>query len=320
MTTTARFPTQTLLTSLTRLGAVALLASLVSPAFAQTGTGSGTGSGTNARPPARDGAAPPREGRPAGREGRPAGRDGRPAGEGQAPAPTVKIGEAAPAFTLVSAVDEKSVSLADYKGKFVVLQWINPDCPYCVRVMEDGTVAKAQAEANKAAGGEVVWLFINSTHYMPPEGTKEYLAKHRSDKPGLVDRDGTVGKRYDAKTTPHVYVIDPEGVLRYHGAISDDMNGAKTRDKQEVTLYAVNAITQAKAGETVAPDYVRPWGCSVKYPPAAVDPNAPRRDAGGRGQAGKGADAPQGDPRRNDPNQGRPAVPGGLGNQGGTTR
>lgn len=291
--------------TLTLLGVTTLLVGLASPVLAQTGTGTGA----PATPPTRDRATPPsRDGRPAGREGRQAPTRG-----GQAAAPTIKIGQPAPDFTLTGA-DGKQVSLADHKGKFVVLQWINPDCPFCVRVMEDGVVSTTQAEANKAAGEEVVWLFINSTHYMPPEGTKTYLEKHKSDKPGLVDQAGTVGKLYDAKTTPHVYVIDPEGVLRYHGAINDDASGKNASSDKPVNHYVVSAITQIKAGETVAPDYVKPWGCSVKYPPQADAPAAGRDGA-------KTPATPGRDPRRDDPNAGRSGrgAPGGLGTGGGGT-
>ena len=79
----------------------------------------------------------------------------------------------------------------------------------------------------------------------------------------FIDTDGTVGHMYGAKRTPHMYVIDKKGILRYHGAINDNKHGGKSPD--EGTNYVVNAITQLSADETVAPDYMKPWGCSVKY-------------------------------------------------------
>jgi len=91
--------------------------------------------------------------------------------------------------------------------------------------------------------------------------TAAYLKKHDIEAPGLVDREGTVGKMYDARTTPHMYIIDKEGVLRYSGAIDDDQSGRS----DSPTNFVVQAMRQIAAGETVAPDSTRPYGCSVKY-------------------------------------------------------
>lgn len=174
-------------------------------------------------------------------------------------AKTAKVGEAAPNFTLKTA-EGKVHSLKDFKGKIVVLQWINPDCPVCVRVSATGVVANMVKEL-KAIDKEIVHLTINSTHYMEAPKTAAYLAAHKITAPGLIDRDGTVGRMYDARTTPHMFVIDGEGILRYDGAIDDDRPGRNP----EAMNYVVNAVRQIKAGETVAPDKVKPYGCSVKY-------------------------------------------------------
>jgi peroxiredoxin len=175
------------------------------------------------------------------------------------PAPKAKVGEAAPAFTLKDA-SGKTHALTDYKGRIVVLQWINPDCPVCRRVSETGRVAAMRREI-KALAPDIVHLAINSTNYMEPAVGAAYLKSHDIDAPALDDRNGAVGRLYGAKTTPHMYVIDAEGILRYDGAIDDDTSGRKT----EVTNYVVQAVGQIKAGETVAPDKTRSYGCSVKY-------------------------------------------------------
>jgi peroxiredoxin len=170
------------------------------------------------------------------------------------------IGKPAPNFTLKDTAG-KSHSLSDFKGKTVVLQWINPDCPYCRRVMAEGVV-KQMLKDLKSLDKDLILLAINSTHYMTPEDTARYLKKNKIDMPGLIDSDGAVGRLYDARTTPHVFVIDKKGILRYSGAINDDRRGSQG---SEAANYVVNAVRQIGAGEPVAPDKTRPYGCSVKY-------------------------------------------------------
>lgn len=170
-------------------------------------------------------------------------------------AATAKIGDAAPAFKLKDSTG-KDVSLSDYKGKVVVLEWMNPDCPVCKGKVQDGSVGKmitAAREVNK----DVVFLFINSTHYMAdkPAASGEYLASNKITAPALIDGDGTVGKAYGAKTTPHCFVIDSNGVLVYDGAIDDKGS----------TNYVVNAVKALKEGTNVAPATTTPYGCSVKF-------------------------------------------------------
>ena len=151
--------------------------------------------------------------------------------------------------------------MSDYAGKIVVLQWINPDCPICVRVSKSGRVAAMRSDLGNV-DNDIVHLTVNSTHYMEPEKGAVYLEQHAIDAPVLIDKDGTVGKLYGAKTTPHMFVIDTEGVLRYQGAIDDDQSGKKGGD---ATNYVVLAVQQIAEGETVSPDTTRPYGCSVKY-------------------------------------------------------
>jgi len=170
------------------------------------------------------------------------------------------VGKRAPNFTLKDT-DGNEVSLSDFAGKMVVLQWINKDCPVCRRVMEKGLTAK-MLQGLKEQDENMVWLAIDTTHYMKAEDTATYLKKHNMPGKGLMDPSGTVGRVYGAKTTPHLYVIDTKGVLRYSGAINDDRRGRKGTD---ATNYAVNAVKQIVAGEEVSPSSTRPYGCSVKY-------------------------------------------------------
>lgn len=172
---------------------------------------------------------------------------------------SAKVGEAAPDFTLTDA-NGKEYSLSDYKGRIVVLQWINPDCPVCRRVSSSGLVGKMSKQLKKI-DGELVHLAINSTEEMTAKTSLNYLKKHHIDATALSDQDGTVGKLYGARTTPHLFVIDKEGVLRYQGAFDSDPNGKK----KDVTNFVTNAVQQIANGETVTPDYMKPYGCSVKY-------------------------------------------------------
>ena len=170
-----------------------------------------------------------------------------------------KVGEAAPNFTLKTA-DGKDWSLSDAKGKVVVLEWVNPNCPVCVRVSSDGTVANT-VKGCKDQYPDMVYVAINSSAAQPDslEATGSYLAKHKLELPALLDADGKVGLMYGAKTTPHCYVIDAAGVLVYQGAIDDNQSGSGK------TNYVVNAVTQLKAGEKVSPSETKPYGCGVKY-------------------------------------------------------
>ncbi len=169
-----------------------------------------------------------------------------------------KIGEPAPEFTLKDTKGD-SHSLSDFRGKTVVLQWINPDCPFCVACVKDGRVGNMLKEF-ESMDKEVVYLPINSTHYMEPAKTASYLTSYNVKQLGLIDRDGKVGNLYKAKTTPHIYVIDGEGVLRYTGALDNQKRGTPATEN-----YGVTTVRAIAAGETVSPATTRPYGCSVKY-------------------------------------------------------
>ena len=190
---------------------------------------------------------------------RPARGEGRAKADRAGAAAGAKIGEAAPAFTLKTA-DGKDWSLSDAKGKVVVIQWINPECPVCKGVMEDGSVA-AGLKAVKEQFPDAVYLAINSSASRPSsfDATPDYLKNNKIDIPALFDRDGKVGKMYGARTTPHCFVINAEGVLVYKGAINNSQDG------DGKTNYVVQAVTQLKKGEKVSPSETKPFGCGVKY-------------------------------------------------------
>lgn len=172
-----------------------------------------------------------------------------------------KVGEKAPAFTLTDAKG-KEHKLADYKDKIVVMQWINSDCPVCKRVVSSGLVAEMQTELKKINEKDIVYIAINSTHYQGKDVGAEYFKKHELKANAILnDMDGKVGKMYGAKTTPHMFVIDKEGVLRYEGAFDNDQRGRN----ENRTNYVVNAVRAIEAGETVAPERTKAYGCSVKY-------------------------------------------------------
>ncbi len=169
-----------------------------------------------------------------------------------------KVGAAAPAIALTDT-EGKSWSLADAKGKVVVLQWVNPECPVSRRVVEDGTVA-ATLKGVREAFPDAVYVGINSSSSRPSsfEASKGDMAKHNLAVPVLIDTDASVCKLYGAKTTPQCFVIDAAGVLVYSGAIDDSPSGgAKTN-------YVVDAVQAIKAGKPVSPSETKPYGCGVK--------------------------------------------------------
>lgn len=174
------------------------------------------------------------------------------------------VGETAPAFSL-QGIDGKTYSLADYKGKVVVLEWINPKCPFSDRHAQE----KTMSELNKKYGkSQVVWLGINSTNpshkdYLKPVVHAAYNAKTGINYPVLYDENGKVGKAYDAKTTPHLFIIDEQGKIAYNGAIDDDPSARKA--KAERVNYVDGGLTAELASKPINPASTKPYGCSVKY-------------------------------------------------------
>jgi peroxiredoxin len=181
-------------------------------------------------------------------------------------AATAVVGQPAPAFS-VTDTSGKAVSLADFKGKTVVLEWVNPGCPY-VRKHYDS--ANMQATQKGAAGQGVVWLAVNSTaqdhyDYKKPADMAAWMQSQKAAATHtLMDSDGKIGKAYSARTTPHMYVIDAKGTLAYAGGI-DDKPSANPADVKTAKNYVNAALADVLAGKTVAQATTRPYGCSVKY-------------------------------------------------------
>ena len=176
------------------------------------------------------------------------------------------VGQPAPNFTL-NDLNGKRVSLADYKGKHVVLEWQNPGCPFVQKHYDSGNMQQLQ---NKYDAKDTVWLSINSTHpshqdYQSNEKMSAYLASKKAAPDAYMpDTDGSVGLSYGAKTTPHMYVINPAGVLVYAGAI-DDKRGTNPAEIARAKNYVVAALDESKAGKPVSAATSQPYGCSVKY-------------------------------------------------------
>lgn len=171
------------------------------------------------------------------------------------------VGEAAPGFTLTD-LDGQEHTLADHRGKVVVLEWINPNCPFSVRHAREKTMIDLADEH------EVVWMSINSTNpdhrdYLEPAEHQAYNDEHGIDYPVLYDLSGDVGRAYDAKTTPHMYIIDEDGTLLYDGAIDDDPAGRQKRAKR--ANYVDGGLEDHAQGGPVEPATTKPYGCSVKY-------------------------------------------------------
>lgn len=178
----------------------------------------------------------------------------------------IEVGKSAPLFAAADSSGKRHV-LADYRGKVVVLEWTNHDCPYTVKHYVSGNMQGLQKEA---ATGGVVWLTVVSSapgtqgHVSPQQANA--LTKDRNAAPlaVLIDTEGTVGRAYGARTTPHMYVIDREGKLAYMGAI-DSMPTANPADVGRAQNYVRLALADVAAGKPVATPVTRPYGCTVKY-------------------------------------------------------
>lgn len=178
----------------------------------------------------------------------------------------VRVGEPAPGFTSVDS-NGKSQKLSDYKGKYVVLEWHNQGCPYTKKHYESGNMQRLQKEWT-AKG--VVWFTVISSApgtqgFVTPSQENDYLKQMNAVPTAvLMDPGGTLGKLYDAKTTPHMYIIDPQGTLIYNGAI-DDKPTSDQADIKTSKNYVEAALSEALAGKPVSDAATRPYGCSVKY-------------------------------------------------------
>jgi peroxiredoxin len=176
-------------------------------------------------------------------------------------------GKPAPDFSVTDAAG-KTHTLADYKGEWLVLEWFNKDCPYVRKHYGSGNMQKLQ---NDYTAKDVKWLTIISSAkgkqgYHEPAEALQVAKDHKlaASAPFLLDPSGTMGKAYDAKTTPHMYVINPEGVLVYAGAI-DDNDSANPAVIPDSENYLAAALDEALAGKAITTVASRPYGCTIKY-------------------------------------------------------
>lgn len=177
----------------------------------------------------------------------------------------VQVGQPAPQFSAVDAAG-KTVSLADLKGKYVVLEWTNPECPFVQKHYDSGNM---QATQKHAAGKGVVWLSV-STSAGGERDTKlaaeltSWVKTQKASPTTLLMDGGKLGQSFGAKTTPHMYLIDPSGKLVYAGAI-DSKASANPGDIASATNYVTQAINEVSAGKPVSKPVTGAYGCSVKY-------------------------------------------------------
>lgn len=177
-----------------------------------------------------------------------------------------EIGKPAPEFTAKDS-NGKDVKLADFKGKTVVLEWTNPECPYVVKHYDSKNMQKLQQDITAK---DVVWLSINSgaegkQGHLTGAAANDYIKEKGAKQTAyLLDPKGDIGKAYDAKTTPHMFVIDKNGTLVYDGAI-DDNDSANKEDAATAKNYVTAAIDALTAGKPVETSKTKPYGCGVKY-------------------------------------------------------
>ncbi|HZI84120.1 MAG TPA: thioredoxin family protein [Casimicrobiaceae bacterium] len=182
------------------------------------------------------------------------------------PALAATAGQAAPDFTLTDA-HGKAVQLSDFKGKYVVLEWTNPGCPF---VRNHYNTRNMQGLQSEWTAKNVVWLSIDSSNrssfdFVAPAKLDEWMrSRGAAQSAVLVDPDSATAKLYQAKTTPHMFVIDPKGTIVYAGAI-DDRPSTRPADPPAANNYVRAALTQATAGMPVATAAATPYGCSIKY-------------------------------------------------------
>jgi peroxiredoxin len=183
-----------------------------------------------------------------------------------APAGANAPGEVAPAFT-VNDASGKPVRLSDYRGKYVVLEWTNPECPFVQKHYNSRNMQSLQKEY---AGRDVVWLAVNSTNrdhaeYKSGAQMTDWMrAQDAAPKAVLIDETSAAGRAYGAKTTPHMFVVDPQGKVVYAGAI-DDKRSANPADVKTARNHVKAALDESLAGKPVSVASTAPYGCSVKY-------------------------------------------------------
>ncbi|TAG34393.1 MAG: thioredoxin family protein [Polaromonas sp.] len=186
-----------------------------------------------------------------------------------AQAATAAVGQAAPEFSALDTAG-KSHKLSDFKGKLVVLEWTNPGCPFVRKHYSGDAVGNMQSLQKEFTGKGVVWLAINSTEtgsadYLTPARLAIWIGEKQAQPSAtLMDESGKVGQLYSAKTTPHMYIISPQGVLVYAGSI-DSVASARVDDIKTATNYIRQGLSEALAGKPISMANTKPYGCSVKY-------------------------------------------------------
>jgi len=176
------------------------------------------------------------------------------------------VGQQAPDFVAVDTSGAKH-KLSDFAGKFVVLEWTNPGCPFVRKHYGSGNMPATQKAATDKG---VVWLAINSTEraatdYLKPEALDAWMKSQKAAPTAvLMDEDGLIGQVYGARTTPHIFIIDPKGTLVYAGGI-DSIASAREEDIKTATNYVNRALGEAFGGKPISTASTRPYGCSIKY-------------------------------------------------------
>lgn len=179
------------------------------------------------------------------------------------------VGQPAPDFALRDT-GGNTVRLSDFKGKTVVLEWTNPGCPFVRKHYDSGNMPTTQKEAIDRS---IVWLSVNSTEkassdYLEPARLAHWLHERKAVATAvLMDEEGSVGRAYGARTTPHLYIVNPQGVLVYAGGI-DSTPSARPADIPKATNYVNAALADLAAGRPVSAAVTQPYGCSIKYKPA----------------------------------------------------
>lgn len=178
-----------------------------------------------------------------------------------------QIGESAPDFSVVDTKGQTH-SLSDYAGQKVILEWTNHECPFVAKHYGAGNMQEQQRIARNEH--DVVWLTIISSKpgsqgHVSPEKADELTASRDADPNAvLLDESGDTGRAYDARVTPHMYIIDEDGILRYMGGI-DSIPSADQDDIPDATQYVMVALDELAAGEEISHSTTRPYGCTVKY-------------------------------------------------------
>ena len=183
-----------------------------------------------------------------------------------AAAQTAAVGQPAPSFELLDS-QGKVVKLADFKGRHVVLEWTNPSCPFVAKHYGSQNMQGLQKDATAK---DVVWLSVSSTapghgEYLAPAALgSQYQRWGAAPTAMLMDDSGKVGRAYGARTTPHMYVIDPQGTLVYAGGI-DDKRSTNPADVKTAKNFVRAALAESLAGKPVSTPSAAPYGCSIKY-------------------------------------------------------